>query len=185
MVTVFVEGVADQQLIEHLLADLVQGGAARVIASGGRDAARPRARKELLVRRRPVALVINSGTLDASRVAQQQRDLEDYLDWGGHGLGAEVIQFVPEAEVLFFHAPAVLERILHRGLDPDTVVAGGFAPRAVLERLALQAGSKRLGDLFEMLSPLDLEVLREQEPIARLRTFIAANADQRPARRSA
>src|SRR3954465_848280 len=128
MITVFVEGPSDQVLLSRLVSDLGQEEEIRLVASGGRDAARPLARKQLLVARDPVALVIDSDTTDSMRVAQQQRDLEDYLRWGAQGVGFAVIQFVPEIEVIFFQKPAVLRRALGQELDGSAVIAGKFAP---------------------------------------------------------
>ena len=49
---------------------------------GGRDAARPMARKFLLQYGEPIALLLDSDTTDVERAQQQQRDLEDYLRYG-------------------------------------------------------------------------------------------------------
>jgi hypothetical protein len=172
MITVFVEGRSDEVVLSRLLSDLVPEEDIRLVASGGRDAARPLARKQLLVTRNPVALVIDSDTTDSMRVAQQQRDLEDYLRWGAQGVGFAVIQFVPEIEVIFFQGAAVLSRALGRDLDASTVIAGKFAPAAMLKQLMAQAGVDSLASLVARLDESDLAELRTVEPIAALRNFL-------------
>jgi hypothetical protein len=172
MTTVFAEGETDRALLACLLSDLRPGRELRIVASGGSDAARPLARKQLLLSRDPVALVIDSDTTDAERISQQQRDLEDYLRWGAQGTPFSVVQFVPHIEIIFFDHPVVLRRLLGADVDEHAVFAGKFAPKAVLERLV--AGTE-VGSPTEMLRRLteqDLAELRRHETVDALRQFI-------------
>ncbi len=172
MTTVFAEGPSDRRLLERLLADLQPRCGFRVVAANGRDAARPRARTHLVVARQPVALVMDAETTDAGRIMQQQRDLEDYFLWVSQGVPFRVVQFVPEVEVVFFQHPEVLRRVLGGRLDRNALVAGRFAPRAVLEEL-LRGGS--LTELIERLTEEDLEELRKHEAVAELRSFVESS----------
>jgi hypothetical protein len=172
MITVFAEGHSDEVVLSRLVSDLVPAEEIRLVASGGRDAARPLARKQLLLTREPVALVIDSDTTDSMRVAQQQRDLEDYLRWGAQGAGFAVIQFVPEIEVIFFQQPAVLRRALGQDIDASAVIAGKFAPAAMLKQLMAQAGIDSFSTLVARLDEADLAELRTVEPVAALRRFL-------------
>lgn len=175
--TVFVEGVFDQLLIQRLLSDLHKQNGLRIKAAGGRDAARPRARKELLVSRQPVALVLDADTTDPTRVQQQQRDLEDYLSWGAQGLPFRVIQFTPELEVVFFNHPEVLTRIFDRKPDEMVILAGQAAPRHVLTQLLQGHKVPDRIDLIKMLTDADLDVLREDRLVAELRSFVEDHAN--------
>lgn len=183
MTTVFVEGAADQKLLERLLADLAPTYPFRIIRANGRDAARPLARKHLLTRREPVVLVLDAETMDEQRVAQQQRDLEDYMRWGGMQMPYAVLQFVPEAEVVFFENPGVLQRLLDRTLPLEVVEAGRSAPRKMLG--SLDQSTLRL---LNQLRDEDLNELRENEVVKTIRDFIVTfgslEAESRPSRAS-
>jgi hypothetical protein len=129
MIHVVTEGPFDQRLIEVALADLASTGSFGVESYGGRDSGRPVARKHLLRHKDPIVFVIDADTSDPRKVQQQQRDLEDYFAWGGHGLPFRVITFVPEMEIVFFQQTAFLERLLGRSLEPAIKVAGRIAPK--------------------------------------------------------
>ncbi|HEX6747906.1 MAG TPA: hypothetical protein VF092_11500 [Longimicrobium sp.] len=172
MITIFAESITDRRLLERLLADLGPGCAFRVIHADGRDAARPLARTHLAIAHQPVALVMDAETTDTARIMQLQRDLEDYFLWVSQGVPFRVVQFIPEVEVVFFHHPEVLRRFLGDRLDKHAVVAGRFAPRAVLEEL-LQGSS--LTELIERLTEEDLEELRKHETVAELRSFVESS----------
>lgn len=170
MITIFVEGPTDELLLSRLLDDL--GGLLRIVVTGGRDAARPLARKQLLVAKEPVALVIDSDTTDPMRIAQQQRDLEDYLRFGAQGVPFAVIQFVPEAEGILFQNPAVLRNALGREPDESALVAGKFAPRAMVKQLMARNGNDDFASVVARLGEADLREIRRLEPVATLRKFI-------------
>lgn len=172
MVHIVVEGPFDQQLIERLLTDLPSRGQYVLHSVGGRDAARPLARRYLIVNREPVAFVIDADVKDEQRVRQQQRDFEDYFLWGGQGIPFEVIQFVPEIEAIFFEQPGPLERLLGRPLDEQTSFAGRFAPKEMLRRLGPELSIAEPEQLLSILTEGDLQLLRKQKDIARLRRFV-------------
>lgn len=181
MVTIFVEGTAEQNLLGRLIADLPAAANVRLIAAGNADDARPRARKELLFHQRPALLVIDADSVDADRVEQQQRELEAYLAWGGNGVPYEVVQFVPTMEAVFFGAPDVLEHLVGRKVDELMLAAGEVAPRAVLERI----GVPDVQACLEKLTEDDIRKLRTHPAIASIREFVQAHAEPEPLRRSA
>ncbi|HET7231041.1 MAG TPA: hypothetical protein VFJ16_13605 [Longimicrobium sp.] len=181
MVTIFVEGTAEQNLLGRLLADLPAAVNVRVVAAGNADDARPRARKELLFHQRPTLLVIDADSVDADRVEQQQRELEAYLAWGGNGLPYQVVQFVPTMEAVFFDAPDVLEHLVGRKVDELMLAAGEIAPKAVLQRIGVPDVEARL----DRLTADDIRKLRGHPAIAAIREFVQAHAEPEPLRRSA
>lgn len=181
MVTIFVEGPAEQTLLERLLADLPAAANVRVVAAGSADDARPRTRKELLVHQRPALLVIDADSVDSDRVEQQQRELEAYLAWGGNGVPYEVVQFVPTMEALFFDAPDVLEHLVGRKVDELMLAAGEIAPKAVLQRIGVANVQDRFGHLTED----DIRTLRVHPTIAVIREFVQTHAEPEPLRRTA
>jgi len=181
MVTVFVEGPVEESLLTQLLADLPAAGRVRIVAAGGRDDARPRARKELLVQQRPVILVIDADSIDRDIIGEQQRDLEDYFAWGAGGVPYRVLQFVPTVEAIFFDRPEVLEHLLGRKPDDIMLAAGEIAPKAVLQRM----GITDLRDRVRALSDADLQMLRTHPSIAAIREFVEENTESTLLRKSA
>lgn len=176
MLHILVEGSFDRELVKRLLADLDQSYNFRVQTVQGRNAGRPIARKCLLIHREPIVFIIDADTSDAHEVQQYQRDLEDYLSWGGHGVNYKVIQFVPELEVIFFEKPGPLERLLGHPLDEHQKVAGRFAPREVLKGLHKELGIVDRADIPNNLKQDDLNEFRSHTTITELREFVKSNA---------
>ncbi len=172
---VLVEGPLDQKILELLLGDLAANHPLRLANAGGHNAARPLARKHMVIHHEPVALVLDADTQDESRVRAQQRELEDYLRWGASGVPFCVLQFVPAIEVIFFECPEPLERILGRRLPEETKVAGRFAPRQLLESLA-GSSFQNTSDLLKRLDENDLQKLRSHATIESLREFVQNQA---------
>lgn len=183
MTTIFVESTASQMLLERLLADLAPTHPLKIIHADGPDAARPLARQHLLTRRAPVVLLLDAGTTDERRVKGQQRDLEYYMGWGGMHTSYAVLQFVPEAEVVFFENPAVLQRLLGRTLPPELVEVGRFAPRKVLASLSQNAPFP-YPSLLNQLCERDLKDLRGSPVVEELRARLVSFGEDRGERRT-
>jgi hypothetical protein len=185
MITIVTESPRHERLLKLLLSDLMHDHPVEVIDDGDRDSARPLARQVSLLSRRPVALVIDADTVDASRVAQQQSELEWYFSLTFNGLPLQVVQFVPTIEAIFFERPRILERLLGRKLEPAVRVAGEIAPRAVLDRMLPELGGENLMRRIDELTADDLRELRSHPTVAAIREFVAANAEPTLLRRSA
>lgn len=166
---IFVEGTTDQSLLARLLEDLDPESPFEIVVAGGRNAARPLARQQLMTRHEPVVLVIDADTTDEEHARSQRNDLNDYLDWGAGSIPFKVVQFVPEIEVVFFHDPSVLRSLVGSDVDPRVAEAGAQAPRRILEILA--PGRTR-DELIAALGPDEIERLREHPIIADLRGFL-------------
>jgi hypothetical protein len=185
MITIVTESPRHERLLNLLLSDLVQDHAVEIIGDRSRDSARPLARQISLLRRRPVALVIDADTVDAKRVAQQQADLEWYFRLSSNGLPLQVVHFVPTVEIIFFERPCVLERLLGRKLEQAVQVAGEIAPRAVLDRMLPELAGENLLRRIEDLTGDDLRELRSHPTVATIRRFVEENAEPVMLRRSA
>jgi hypothetical protein len=175
MTTIFVEGASDRELISRLLRDVAEVGAFRVVAANGRDAARPLARKQLLISRSPVALVTDSDTTDRGRIEEQQEDLEDYLRWVSQGVPFAVIQFVPQIEAVFFRCPRILERISGERLDANALAAAVCAPAAVLQNL-FGHRADLIAAILPHLTEEDVAALRTHGSVRKLRQFVRNSA---------
>ncbi|WP_153115142.1 hypothetical protein [Rhodocyclus tenuis] len=168
MVHIYVDGETDSRLVQLLLDDL-RTVSYQIIVANGRNAIRPRARKALLMKRVPVALIVDADTTDEHQAAMQQRELDDYLAWGSNHSEYKVIQFIPEIEVLFFEAPKTLALLTGREISAEMQAAGKAAPRKVLSTLL---NIRDRAKLFSCLSQANLEELRAHPKISELRSFI-------------
>ncbi|MBV9109476.1 MAG: hypothetical protein JO306_08735 [Gemmatimonadetes bacterium] len=182
MIGIFVESEMHRRIVERLLADLAAEHCFRVEASSDRDQARPSARSAQVLSRQPVALVVDADTTDASRVAGQQRDLEWYYQWGATVAAFAVVQFVPQIEIIFFDRADVLGRALGGAVNEYVIVAGQFAPRAVLERLLADSQIGDIAALVDSLSEHDVDAFREHPTVAALRSFVTTAEQAEPAR---
>jgi len=168
---IFVEGATAQKLLARVLEDLKPRYASRVVQGGGRDAVRPMARRQLLTKREPVALVVDSDTTNERRAKTQRRELEDYLAWGAAGTPFKVVQFIPEIEVVFFDCPSVLYRIVGKKIDTHAQEAGKLAPHRALAML-MPAYEKIAG--IDKLRREDVGELRKHPVMVELRQFVEA-----------
>jgi len=183
---ILVEGESDRQIIEQMLADLRQTHSFKVTKCGGRDAARPIARKILIQYGEPIALLLDSDTTDTERAHQQERDLEDYLRWATRDIPFTVQQFVPEIEVIFFERPKALKRICGRGLHEKTILIGKRAPREILKDILKEKHIPGTDGILSMLTDADLSDLRQHPVIKVLREFTEHHgAKEKAARRRA
>jgi hypothetical protein len=101
----------------------------------------------------PVAAVVNSDTVEPALIAEQQ-EMREYLMRGGAspGIPSRFIPAVPQVEAVLFSDSEALGCILGRRLTEREIIEGEFRPRAVLDRLLVEAGMDR-DALLEKISP--------------------------------
>jgi hypothetical protein len=175
---VFVEGAVDAALISRLLADLGPQVEFRVVPSDEQDDMRPLARKTLITRREPVALVIDAGTNDKHKAKSQLQELNDYLAWGAGTIPFKVIQFTPETESILFQSAEILNALVGRPVSPELAQVGKVAPRAVLQTLLPK---ESLPERIQALSSEQISELSKSTQVAELRDFVTAVASKKPA----
>jgi hypothetical protein len=169
---IIVEGRWDKEVLERLLADLPRSAERKIEAANGKDAARPIVRKHLLRVGEPTAFVFDTDTTDRSKVRDQIEAFEDYFRWGAPRARFEMFPMIPALEILFFDRPSTLERHMKKPLDVSMRKAGVHAPKQVLEDLLPALGAESLDDFVRSLTAADLNDLREQEIIKKLRRFV-------------
>jgi hypothetical protein len=161
---VVVEGKTDATAIRAILgADLARR--ARVFAAQGRTSLVTIARNPFFHEGGPVLIAMDADTTTAHRVEEQKAltraAVESLIPGSMNGVdrGVEVFAFVPEIEVIFFEAPAALERLLGEPLPPAAVEERLLIPHKTLEALL---GRKGAFDKVNMLYPAfaDPEVAR-------------------------
>lgn len=172
MVHVVVERKHDQVVIETLLADLSLKHSFDVHVAGGRDAGRPLARKILVLQEQPVAFVFDTDTSDPSSSADLEQSLHSYFNLRAPGPPFLLVAMAPTIDILLADHPQTIEKRLGRRLSAAERVAARFEPRGFLRAHLKDLGVPEVTDLFRSLNKTDLETLRKDKRIVKLRGFI-------------
>jgi hypothetical protein len=83
-----------------------------------------------------------------------------------------VILMIPEIEVLFFMVPSVLERLTGRTLSPEFLTLARASPHLAFLQLLPDKAPSPLEYLTGVLTPDDVEALRETPPAKELIGFL-------------
>jgi len=155
---VVTDGASDVQLLKSVLnakgvkdVEYIQGGGKSSIAS--------MAQSLLIMRHKPVAVVMDADMLDKRRVNEQEKIYFDLLRSFASGVAFKVLLLVPEIEAVFFDDLELLQRELR--LDKSTIVSSEAEdkPRETLERLLRKRGIAKRSDFINSLSPDSLHRL--------------------------
>jgi hypothetical protein len=170
-IRVVLEGVHDRSLWTRLLDDMEDGLSLLYHAAGGKNAARPVARRLQVQKREPLIFIADADTNDPLAFAEQKASYEDYFRWTSGGVPFHVVLFQPESKILFFRNAAIIENELRRTLDSGQVLAANVAPKALLESLLREkgAGASRF---FSDLSEDTIAEFRKEPEVAAVRSFL-------------
>ncbi|MEX1097472.1 MAG: hypothetical protein WED34_15605 [Planctomycetales bacterium] len=83
---------------------------------------------------------------------------------------------MPSIECLMLDHPNVLESRLGRKLEPIERDAGRFEPKGFLKARLKELGVESIPDLFRSLMRSEIEILRTDKRIAKLRQFVQKRA---------
>mgnify|MGYP007073211186 CR=1 FL=1 len=163
----------DETLLRCVLSSEISTGQVMTISSPGSAAAASTARSFLVVKKMPVALVVDSDVLEDDAVNEKRTFLENALRPYSAGIEFLVLAVVPEIESCFFENPAFLEAV---GLPtPDAVTAerARYRPKQVLnELLEIKQKDRRSMKWISELPVSAIEILREVTPFKELVEFI-------------
>ena len=112
---VVTEGQFNADVLRTLLRpELVQG--VGFVRAGGVSAIRSMASSLVVVRQVPVAIVVDSDSMDPVVIRERHRDIEEFVASDSPGIPIKVIMAVPELEAIFFDDPRILDRIFNGGV---------------------------------------------------------------------
>lgn len=115
----------------------------------------------------PVLAVPDTFTTNADKVEEARGTMHFAISMVAPEAAFEVHAFSPEADVIFYEAPCVLERHFGREICGMELELGGLDPRRQLERLLVQNGMDR--DTFhDLLDDRDLDCLLRGPQMQRL-----------------
>lgn len=173
-VYIVAEDAADVRLLERVLPPAARRCVELLSGGGGNASALSLARSVRIDTGEPVILLVNARAVDEKNIAEQRWDTEFLLTSVGPPVRAELMFAIPELEVVLFHDPAVLERVLGMEIPERARIEARFIPKQVLAELI--AASGRFADASELIAALgddDARRLAEHPLIRQLEGLIA------------
>jgi len=110
----------------------------------------------LIVKQRPVALIVDAGTTDADDIQTQKYVLRDILYRASPGIPFEVFLAAPEMEVLFLQDRRFIEKIANRKFSDTEWQDAALHPKKFLSDLLKQDASVSA----KLLEKIDDEAVR-------------------------
>ncbi|MCX7048617.1 MAG: hypothetical protein NTX50_24410 [Candidatus Sumerlaeota bacterium] len=136
---VVVAGETDEALMKSLLLPLVSKDV-KLISAEGRSSAMSLATSLLAAKKLPVALVVDSDTLNKSAIAEEKDFLQAMLRRGSSGTRYKVVMAVPTIEKLIIETPEAIHKLNNgknlKGIEREYAEMN---PKAMLEKIT---GSK-------------------------------------------
>ncbi len=170
---VVVEGKTDVLIIRALLGTELKTWM-RFFAGQGRESLVTLARNLLVHEGSPILLVMDVATAELpsrnEMVAEAMRALSTF---GAPGM-FQVFTFIPEIEIVFFEAPAALQRTLGSALPAGVLEEGRVSPKTVLQRLLAEAHIPNTEALMRKLDEEAIESLGRGKQAMALRETVRA-----------
>lgn len=172
------KGLSDIHLLRKLLSDELTAGV-RFYASQGRASLATVGRNILVHEGGPVLLVMDADTLSSQ--ARQELEAMTTVAMSGAASGGafvswqgsfKVFTFLPAIEVVFFEAPAVLEKAIGRALPSEILKEGLASPKPTLTKLLAEAGKSDLDMLSRQLDEPSIDALRTGKQATALRASV-------------
>lgn len=171
-VYVLVEGPIDAAFLRRILPPELVNGAELVDAGG--SAGIPSLARSILVRRKtPVAVLMDSGSVDPGAIEVQQQSTEDLIRAADASVPVKVVLAVPEVEAWFFATPELVERIVGQKFPSEWLPLARMAPKAALRQFA--ENHHKQWDTQQAINSLDaddIERIRAIPAVAELSAFL-------------
>jgi hypothetical protein len=172
-VLVVVEGPSDVAVLKVLLPNDILG-TCDFVPAGGRSALSSIARTLLVKHRRPLALMFDTETLEASAIREAFSTMDQLLRAVAVKTPVVIIPCIPELEAIFFEAPATLKRLFPQYDQQFFLMFAKTRPKEALTILFENGGGPTtLPELLDCLTSDDVEQFRRIYPITQLITFIS------------
>lgn len=175
------EGPCDASLLSVLLADIIQGGDAKVVDARGRSSAVSLARTFLATRPASVALVADADATAPERVKELEAELEDSLAAVSARERFAVCLAVPSLEACLFEDEEGLREQFGEGLSAGLTAQSRYEPKAVVSDLLRTRKERYTPDtLVALLKRLNLDRLRGAPVVKKLSEFVTASLSASP-----
>jgi hypothetical protein len=163
--SIVVEGQSDEVVLRRL-SEQLSNCELRFYVSGGRVALATIGRNLLVHQGGSLLIVMDSDTLNPSKAEEERGMARFLLQRFSEPDNCDAFAFVPEMEVLFFEAPAVLIGRLGAKVVTEAVIERGhYLPKDTLGKVLSPSGLGK-EEFFKSLTSAEMEALR-QGPQAR------------------
>ncbi len=147
------EGNTDADLLRNVLS-AVELPPFHITSAGGRSSALPFAKSIITSRQSPVAVVLDSDSLDPERTREQERMYSDLLRAASSKVPFRVFLAEPSIERVLFDDSDALSELLGVPISDRTIEEAQFRPQEVLDELLEQSGKFRnKANLFSNINP--------------------------------
>jgi hypothetical protein len=171
-VYILVEGPSDAAFLRRILPEEVLGNA-ELVTTGGRAGIPSLARSVLVRRKSPVAIVMDSDSIDPEVIEERQQSTEELIRAADISVPVKVVCAIPEIEAWFFVSRETVERVVGQKVSEEELFLGQRDPRGMLQRLAERGG--RRWDIKRAISELDtsdVEQIRGIPEVGELSEFL-------------
>jgi hypothetical protein len=166
-----VGGSSDEEILRAVLPPRLLEGIV-IVPAGGLANMTSLARSLLVRRSVPVAIFADADSLEEEVIGERRDQFKDLVNAVAGKIPSAVVLAVPEIEAIFFSAPDLIKGVF--GQAPAELMAlGRRDPKGVLTQLgSISKNSWDLKKAFGLMSPKDLEQLRETQPMRELAGFL-------------
>jgi hypothetical protein len=169
-VYLLVEGQNDAAFLRKVLSPEALRGVELIVAGQGIASL---ARSLLIVRRCPVAVLIDADSIEPDVVAEEQQSTEELIRLAAASTPVKVVTAVPQIESWFFAAPKSIERVIGAKVSDDFIELGQRDPKGVLKLLARKNnGEWEVEKAIDMLEASDIDRIRAIPVVEELTTFL-------------
>ena len=151
------ESERDARLLTHILPkELLE--TVEIIPAGGLSAVKSLARSLLVRRQAPVAVVIDSDSLEPAQVEVRSKDVQDIIGGVSANTPFKVILAVPTLWAVFFYDVSLLSQMLGYMPSSELLTLATYQPRQALAQLISQSEKYQSEDqLIEQMTKQSAE----------------------------
>jgi hypothetical protein len=172
MLHILVDSNSGDVLLAKLLQAEQQAGSIRIRSSKIRSSLYGSARGLLVVRKEPVAVVLDADSTRPGVADLRRQDAEEVIGKTAGAAPLKILVAVPALEALVFLRPDAVARAY--GPVPQSLIELGLAsPWTALEKLDRTASSEQVSlNIIEELDSADVTALRAESPVRELLEFL-------------
>ena len=163
--------VLQQLLPKHIMSNI------KFVSCTNYDSAQNIAGNLLLIKQRPVALILDADSIDPETISDRRVMNEELLRFSAVA-PFQVILAVPEIEILLFQDREVVEELFDQEISDVDWVRAEFIPRTILQKLLTQnSHPDTLEQLLDRLTPPMIAKLRNHPLLQEVTEFLAQVSD--------
>jgi hypothetical protein len=173
-VYVLVEGKNDEALLRRVLPEDVLADV-QLVNAGGSDSIPSLARSMLVRRKCPIAVLMDSDSLDPDAIEERQQGTEELIRAANASIPVKVVTAIPEIEAWLLTTPETVARLVGQPVSEEWLEWGRRDPKHALSSLAAKGNRKwDTDEAIEALDERDLQQIRTIPEVVALSEFLQA-----------